>query len=279
MSFKFFETSLQQAQPIRLYQFQRGALKWGYCSADRDVRFNNITFYSLLGGIKDDGIRQTQDSGGDLLTLTVPANSDLAQMYRHFAPAQAVDLTIFDLHYPELESTETGAYLAVWKGFIVGVKFVNDFTAQVQCQNLSASLERTGLRKTWSKMCSHQLYGNGCNLDRNQFMTEVAITAVSGSSLEVALPSDKNQDDYFTGGYLEWMSEYGVEQRGIERQLGNTLAVFGGVQGLNVGQKIKLFAGCNRTFSACQVKFNNTDNYGGSPHMPNKSPFDGTPVF
>lgn len=279
MSFAHFETSLQQAQPIRLYQFQRGALKWGYCSADRDVRFNNITFYSLLGGIKDDGIRQTQDSGGDLLTLTVPANSDLAQMYRHFAPAQAVDLTIFDLHYPELASTETGAYLAVWKGFIVGVKFVNDFTAQVQCQNLSASLERTGLRKTWSKMCSHQLYGNGCNLDRNQFMTEVSITAVSGSSLEVALPNGKNQDDYFTGGYLEWMSEYGVEQRGIERQIGSTLAVFGGVQGLNVGQKIKLFAGCNRTFTACQTKFNNTDNYGGSPHMPNKSPFDGTPVF
>lgn len=279
MTFQHFETSLQQAQPIRLYQFQRGALRWGYCSADRDIRFNNITFYSLLGGIKDDGIRQTQESGGDLLTLTVPANADLAQMYRHFAPAQAVDLTIFDLHYPEIDSTEQGAYLVVWKGFIIGVKFINDYTAQVQCQNLSVSLERTGLRKTWSKRCSHQLYGNGCNLNRNQFMSEVTITAVSGSSLEVALPSNQNQDDYFTGGYVEWVSQYGIEQRGIERQLGNHLAVFGGVQGLDVGQTIKLFAGCNRTFSICQQKFNNSNNYGGSPHMPNKSPFDGTPVF
>lgn len=279
MSFYNFETSLQNAQPIRLYQFERGALRWGYTSADRDVRFNSTTFISLLGGIKDDGIRQTQDSGGDLLTLTVPASSDLALMYRHFAPAQAVNLTIFDLHYPDLASTEQGAYLAVWKGFVVGVKFVNDFTAQVQCQNLSVSLERTGLRKTWSKLCSHQLYGKGCNLDRKKFMSEVAVVAVDGLGIEVALPSDKSADDYFTGGYVEWSSEYGIEQRGIERQLGGRLQLFGGVQGLLVGQTVKVFAGCNRTFLACQSKFNNTDNYGGSPHMPHKSPFDGTPIF
>lgn len=86
-------------------------------------------------------------------------------------------------------------------------------------------------------------------------------------------------NDYFTGGYVQWSSEYGIEQRGIERQLGNRLQLFGGVQGLTVGQNIKVFAGCNRTFTACQSKFNNTDNYGGSPHMPHKSPFDGTPIF
>ncbi|MBE9577842.1 phage BR0599 family protein [Moraxella sp. K1664] len=279
MSFADFETSLQNAQPIRLYQFSRGAWRWGYTSADRDVRFQNMNFVSLLGGIKDDGIRQTQDSGGDLLTLTVPSSCDLAQMYRHFAPAQTVNLTIFDLHYPELASTEQGAYLAVWKGFVVGVKFVGDHTAQVQCQNLSVSLERTGLRKTWSKLCCHQLYGKGCNLDRQAFMSEMTVVAVDSSFVDVVLPSDKSSDDYFTGGYVQWSSEYGIEQRGIERQLGNRLQLFGGVQGLTVGQNIKVFAGCNRTFTACQSKFNNTDNYGGSPHMPHKSPFDGTPIF
>lgn len=275
--------SVQDGKPIRLYQFSRGAWRWGYTSADRDIRFKNMNFISLQGGIKDDGIRQTQDSGGDLLTLTVPAKSDLALMYRHFAPAQAVDLTIFDLHYPDLSldpaRMEQEGFLAVWKGFVVGVKFVSDHIAQVQCQNLSASLERTGLRKTWSKLCCHQLYGKGCNLERNAFRSQVIIIALDGSSLDVILPSDKSKDDYFTGGYVEWSSEYGIEQRGIERQLGGRLYLFGGTQGLSVGQSIKIFAGCSRTFTTCQDKFNNTDNYGGSPHMPHKSPFDGTPIF
>ena len=59
MSFAEFETSLQNGRPVRLYQFQRGPLKWGYTNADRNINHQGITFRSPVGGISDDGIRQT----------------------------------------------------------------------------------------------------------------------------------------------------------------------------------------------------------------------------
>ncbi|AAP96358.1 hypothetical protein HD_1576 [[Haemophilus] ducreyi 35000HP] len=53
----------------------------------------------------------------------------------------------------------------------------------------------------------------------------------------------------------------------------------GGTQKLSVGTQIKVYPGCDGRASTCLKKFNNMLNYGGIPHMPNKSPYDGSRVF
>lgn len=272
MSFADQETSLQNGQPVRLYQFQRGSLKWGYTNTDRHIQHQNITFRSILGGISDDGIRQTEDAQSDMLTLSVPASLDIAQMYRIVAPTQTVQVTVFDLHYGD------DGFLVVWMGQVAGVKFKSLVQADIQCQNLSASLERTGLRKVWSRKCPHQIYDNACRVARADFRVDGVINALDAVSISIAV-ADTQDDGWFAGGYIEWTSQWGLEQRGIEKHVGEVLHIYGGTFGLANGQGLAIYAGCDRLFATCQDKFNNRENYGGAPHMPGKSPFDGTPVF
>lgn len=272
MSFNDLETSLQNSQPIRLYQFQRGPLRWGYTTADRDISHLSITFKSIEGGISDDGIRQTNDAQADTLNLTVPAKLDIAQMYRVIAPTQTVTVTIFDLHYGE------NGYLVVWMGQVAGVRFKDQFTAQIQCQTLAATLERTGLRKTWSRNCPHTVYDNDCKVQRSIYKVVGFIDRIDGASVGFANAAAQI-NGYYAGGYVEWTSQYGLEQRGIEAHQGDLLTLFGGTFGLALGQSLAIYAGCDRSFNTCINRFNNGSNYGGCPHMPGKSPFDGTPVF
>ncbi|MFU8924891.1 phage BR0599 family protein [Acinetobacter puyangensis] len=272
MSFAEYETSLQNGRPIRLYQFQRGPLKWGYTSADRNITHQSVTFRAIEGGVSDDGIRQTEDAQADTLTLTVPALLDVAQMYRVIAPGQTVYVTIFDLHYGD------NGFLVIWMGQIAGVKFKSLTIAEIQCQNLSASLERTGLRKVWSRNCPHHIYDQSCQAKRADYRFDGIIDRIDAVSIGIAVAAIK-PDRWFAGGYIEWTSQYGLEQRGIESHTNDLLTIFGGTFGLANGQALAIYAGCDRLFDTCKVKFNNTLNYGGAPYMPGKSPFDGTPVF
>ncbi len=272
MSFQNFETSLQNGQPIRLYQFQRGSMKWGYTSANQNITHQTVVFRSVEGGISDDGIRQTENTSSDMLTLTVPQSLDVAQMYRVVAPGQTIDVTVFDLHYGD------DGFLVSWMGFIVGVRFKDQISAAIQCKNLSASLERTGLRKAWGRLCQHQLYSEACQVPRNSFKAVANIDRLDGVNIGFA-PAAGKANGYYAGGYIEWTSQYGLEQRGIESHTGDLLTIYGGTSGLSMGQEITAYAGCDRLFETCINKFNNAPNNGGSPHMPGKSPFDGTPVF
>lgn len=272
MSFSDFETSLQNGQPVRLYQFQRGPLRWGYTSADRDILHLSITFKSIEGGIIDDGIRQTNDAQADTLNLTVPAKLDIAQMYRVIAPSQTVAVTIFDLHFGD------AGYLVVWVGQVAGVLFKDQYTAKIQCQTLAATLERTGLRKTWSRNCPHTLYDDACKAPRSLYRVDGLIDRIDGVSIGFA-DAAAQPNGFYAGGYIEWTSQYGLEQRGIESHQGDLLTIYGGASGLAIGQELAIYAGCDRTLNTCHTRFNNVPNYGGAPYMPGKSPFDGTRVF
>jgi uncharacterized phage protein (TIGR02218 family) len=272
MSYSSRESSIQDAQPIRLYQFQRGPLKWGFTTADRDISHLGISFKSIEGGISDDGIRQTEKPANDTLRISSVATLDVAQMYRQIAPSQTVHVTIFDLQYGEND------YLVSWVGIVVAVKFPTDFTCSIECKTLDATLEQTGLRATWTRVCPHQLYNTACGVERQNFKVESTVAALDAVSIQ-APDALGYTDDWFSGGYVEWLSEYGIEQRGIESHQGTILQLYGGTYGLTQGQNISLFAGCDRTFETCKTKFNNSDNNGAAPHMPGKSPFDGSPIL
>jgi hypothetical protein len=65
----------------------------------------------------------------------------------------------------------------------------------------------------------------------------------------------------------------------ILRHLGESLRTLGPVVGIAAGDPVVAYAGCKRTVRECIDKFDNYDNYGGFPHIPGRSPYDGNPVF
>ncbi|MBO8304772.1 hypothetical protein ID033_33140, partial [Pseudomonas aeruginosa] len=78
MSFNSRESSLADGQPVRLYQFSRGAIRWSYNSSDRDITYQNQIFRTVQGGITDNGIICSGDPQSDQFIITAPADLDVA---------------------------------------------------------------------------------------------------------------------------------------------------------------------------------------------------------
>ncbi|EKM4240507.1 hypothetical protein V4422_006288, partial [Pseudomonas aeruginosa] len=82
MSFNSRESSLADGQPVRLYQFSRGAIRWSYNSSDRDITYQNQVFRTVPGGITDNGIICSGDPQSDQFVITAPADLDVALLYK-----------------------------------------------------------------------------------------------------------------------------------------------------------------------------------------------------
>lgn len=271
MTFDARETSIQAGQPLRLYEFQRGLIRFRYTNADRAIEFETQTFDPVA--ISDDGIRQTGEPNADALLIVCPHDLAVAQLFRGAPPAAEIAVIIRDLHFGESEAA------IAFLGSIDGVSFPTPGRAEISCQSLAASMRRPGLRLTWERGCPHSLYDHNCRVNRDLFAVPATIQSMTGSTITSGA-FDAFADDYFPGGYVEWSIGLGeTDRRGVERQVDDTLTLLGGTDGLAVGMEVTGYPGCPRTIAICDSRFDNVPNYGGFPHLPGKSPFDGDPIF
>lgn len=81
-------------------------------------------------------------------------------------------------------------------------------------------------------------------------------------------------DDWFTGGRVDFLDNGNAGARSSVRAhrsdadthvvtLWSTLGV-----APSAGDRVRLYAGCDKTFETCRVKFANSPNFRGFPHMP-----------
>lgn len=273
MSFNSREFSLDTGTPIRLYQFSRGVMRWLYATSDRDIAVNTQVYRTVRGGISDNGIRQAGDANVEMLKLTAPADLEVAKLYRGVPPSGEVALSVFDLHYGETEQVVS------WTGGIQSVSWPERDRCTIVCQPLSARMTMQGLRQGWERACNRSLYDQGCTVNRDLYQLSTSVQSLNGSSISngalAAYPAG-----YFTAGFAEWAIGSGeYDRRGIERHSGSELVLLGGTAGLQAGQPVRIYPGCDQTINTCSVRFGNHLNFGGIWHLPGRSPFDGNPVF
>lgn len=272
MSFDSDERSIADGAPQRLYLFQRGTQTWCYTSGDRDVPHLARTYKAIVGGIADDGIRQTGQAQADLLQITAPADLEVAQLYRSLPPSADVSITVFALH------RDAADYVVIWSGSVRSVKWPSVDRCAISCATLAASLESTGLRLSWDRACPHALYTVACGVNAAAWRVASSVQSMTGASVTngalAAYPAG-----YFTGGYVEWDLPGGErERRGIERHTAGTLFLLGGTAGISLGAALQVYPGCAQTTTACKA-FSNLANFGGIPHLAGTSPFDGNNHF
>lgn len=271
MSFDSVERSREGGQPIRCYEFTRGPLHFLYTTADRAVTIAQKTFAPTP--ISDSGITFSGQSASDALTITLPAETEVASMYLGYPPSDEVSIVIWDWHYGE------GDYIVSYVGSVYNVKWPTANSCEITVWSLTASLEKPGLRLCWQRGCPHSLYDNNCRVNEQDYLVKGVVQLFTGITVRIPQVSDY-PDGWFAGGYLEWEVQAGVlERRGIRQHVGVDLIMLGGVYGLTINETVNIYPGCVRTTAACSGKFNNLPNYGGAPALPGRSPFDGNPVF
>lgn len=279
------DLSTEDGRPILLYEFTRTSvptisgvpvtLVYRYTSADADYIYpgNGETYKSIA--MDDDGIRQTSDPRNDDLTVTMPATETIPQMFAISAPSDVVTLVLRQTHLAQAD-----AFIS-WVGQIAAVTRGKDaITAQINCVPNSATMARGGLRLCYTRSCPHDLYGFRCKAPATSNYVPGIVTAVDAQNIE-ATGFDAVS---MLGGFLEWLTPDGfAERRGIVRQdfagAPTKIGVMGVIHGLNIGDTVWGFRGCNRTTLDCIQLFGNLTNYGGFNMLPGLNIFTGETIF
>lgn len=294
MSFNTAEISTEDGRPIALYFFKWGNTIWRYTSADRDVTISEIIdnvptdVTYVAKAMKDNGMVQGASSQNDF-TIEGPSDLPIVDLFKGTPPSESIWLTVRRKHAGE---TDTPIY---WKGNVTNVRRPSPAKCSIIGRPISASLKRTGLRLCWTKECPHFLYGPGCFVDPEPYRIEGTVVALGGNTITLT-PALVDPAPRRAGGYAQWeVNDDGtIERRFIEAETQTTvpdpddpdadpidtttITIFGLVTGLEVGDTIGTYPGCDHVPETCDETFDNLPNYGGFDKMPGKSPF-GTSIF
>lgn len=273
MSSENREQSWEQGAPVEYYDFIRGTTHWRYNTSDRSQELNAEQHEAL--SITRERIQQGTERNKLALTVTLPRDADVVDNWSPYPTSVPVGLTIYSGHLGETDA------LVVWIGRVVSVK-LTPTEAVLTCEPSTTLSRKSGQAQCWQRGCMHVLYKQGdglCNANREDFAATALLTFVSNNTIKAA-SFDDFDDGRLAGGYVEWLSASGaIERRSISEHTGDTVKLFYGSSELVNGLEVTVYPGCRRTWNDCNDFFNNGVNYGGDLYSPERSPFNGNPVY
>jgi len=268
MTYATIETSVQSGRPVELYEFISGSTYYRYTSADGDVVYGGNTY--TAAPIARGAVEATSETARLALEITCDRSLGVLSLFSTLPPDQVVAVTLRRLHAGD------GEAIVLWMGRVLNVTW-NNAAAEIHCESVYTSLKRTGLRRLYQKGCTHVIYESGCNVARASFKSTKTVATVSG--VTVTFSAIGVADNYFAGGYLEWVDGGVTYRRAIRQQLGGTVTISFPLPGLAASDSVDLYPGCDHTLATCIAKFSNGLNYGGQPYYPDKNPFNGVAIY
>lgn len=285
MPFAASEASYEEGRPVFLLKFARPGKSWYYTNADRNITFDSQVY--TAHAISFTQISQSGDAKSDDFSITMPASATICVYLDAVTPSVGIVVTLRKVHMVETDTDGSFAVPVdvadapvVWVGEYVGLKRATLGSRIINCNTLSLSLVRGGLRLTWSRTCPHMLYDKQCKVVKaTKAVPLTGVSVIDGVTLAAAEFGTLGPA-YFDGGFIEWESEAGVvEYTAIETESTGEALLFGSTQGMSTGTDFVAYPGCNRSAEECNTKFSNILNFGGINKLQSKSPFDGNPVF
>jgi hypothetical protein len=265
------EISTHGGEPLELYEFTVGAQVQRWTSAARIVSAGGNDY--TPAPLQRSRIEQSVEEARKALTIDCPRDFPVAELYRVVPPSEVILVTVKRLHRGD------GDVAAIWMGRVLNCEWQDNDQARLQCEPVSSSLKRPGLRRPYSRNCPHVLYSQGpgmCNVDRATHSTVTTVSAIAGLTLTVAALAEMP----WVGGYVEWLPAGAPAQRRfINGRDGLVLTLAQAFQGIPLGAAVTVVPTCDHTMSMCEGTYDNLPHYGGFPFIPLKNPFDGTPVY
>jgi len=261
MSYTTYEESDYSGEPLELYRFVLGDQIWLFTSADHEVAWGDDTYVPVF--IKRGGFTKGGDARKGNIEVQVAASNAVALLFRSGWLSGIMTLTIYRHHYSDTD------YSVLWKGRVISCKWSGSM-ATLTSDNVSTTFSRAGLRRSYQVGCPHVLYGSACGLEASSWQVAATVSAVTDGTLTLS-GIDGYADGYFLGG----MAQIGDDKRMIVAHGSGSITMVDSVGSAAEGDTVTLWPGCPRTMTSCLNKFNNLDNYGGLPFLPDKNPFSG----
>jgi len=269
MSYLSRENSEAGGAPIELYQFMVGAETFTFTSGDTETVFQFETY--KRAPLVRSNVKLGGESAQSKITLTSPKDFEIARMFNGQAPSKRVWLTIWRVHRGE---TEPRHY---WHGRVLTVDFVGQ-RATIQCSPVDDEMKRPGLRAHYQPTCNHLLYSLGCGLNAETYRVLATITYAQGDVIK-AVVFGTRMDGHFKAGFVQRISNN--DFRDVTAHSGDALTLLAPFAGLQIGEQVWAYPGCEHDINACANTAadpdkwgDNTDNMDAYPKVPKDNPFE-----
>lgn len=281
MSFGQYETSADQGEPIllALFRFGDGALDYyAYTDSEQTFPFEGIDYLPTSLGVGEINSSGTLDNS--TLSITVPENLPLIDIFRLRPPSDVVTLTLRQGHANDPDAQ----FLVGWSGKVIAFEVDGDNdTATLGCEPISISMRRTMLRRHWQYGCPLPLFGPDCRANRAAATSTHTVVSTTGAIVVLA-PTWATADrrPKYEGGVAEWLNPDGrrMIRRIIRCDADGTVVLATTADELVAGQPIQMVLGCNHKTGLptlndggdCHPLHNNIKNFGGDPWIPTENP-------
>lgn len=248
MSFNTVEISEYLGHLSEYFRFLVGATNYRYTSAGQNVTLTTGTSdqngsYTATP-ISLTELQHTRSHGDFTVSISVPRDNAIAQLFRALVPDAGVQVWVYRKHESDTEITTwfAGEVLSCeWK----------ESEAILVCQPNAGKIGRLGLWMRWQPTCNLQVYSTRCGVDPADFTDSVTISAISGLTITVTgMPAVA--DGWYNGGYI---TDASGTKRHIVLHVGNDLTLLQEIDGMAVSDTIDITAGCDGQHSTCRSKF------------------------
>lgn len=271
MTFEAREASFNEGQPLVLAFFSIGSWTLRVCASDTAQTFNGGVWQPWPIGMPN--IVQSGELKKNDLTIKVPIDFPISQMWMESPPAGTVLCILYDAHLGEAETRDS------WTGHVTNVRWPTPASAEILLSSGLLALRQPGLRQIAQRSCRHGIYTPGCGVDPADFATAATVTAAGGNWIE-ATEFAGQSDGYFVGGFVKWISVEGIPDfRHVRAHVGNRLTLAWTPGRMPAGTACTAHPGCDETPDHCGPRFNNQENYGGLWWLKTKNPFGGDPIY
>lgn len=167
------------------------------------------------------------------------------------------------------ENGETIGAIKLFTG-ILEVRSGGGITLKLDIKSKIQSLNIEFPNRRYYPTCPYSLYSTACGVDKEQYKVMGRVTRViSSNSIEV----DVNKPSgYFDGGALIYMSGkmYGKDAT-IRQNSGKRITLLVSQEDVpSVGDAVKLYPGCDKSYSTCRNKYRNSGRNRSTPYVPLK---------
>lgn len=262
MTFDAFEESVDDGQPVELYEWTGTGILVRETTALEQAEPSTGEIYTP-SAIKRSGIIGSSDLAADkTITIDTPPDHPIAVLHVLTSPTSPIFLEIREFHRGD------GNIEGLWKGDVRTVTWAGS-VATITLEAIPRGLNHEGLPIGFQRTCPFQVYDvNTCRVVRATFTLAGTIATLSGITMTAAIFATQ-PDGWLTGGAVH----VGAEERLITSHVGDTITLLIPFQEAVPGQAVTAEAGCDRLKATCDTKFSNLENHGGNPWMPDKNPF------
>lgn len=290
MAYKDFEEV--GGSPVELYHFVKGTDEWFYTSGDEWQSKDGDDYKP--SPMSRNRLDVNDEARTNNIELTAPRDHPIVALFKIDAPSSTLTLVIFRKQREDPDAEWTTVFTGEVRSCVINI---SSGDASLLCIPSQSRVERRLLNVITQPLCNNRLYDNRCQVDRADwtFTYPVAEFVDANTGPIVGFPAGitlgrsirlggsaavdfASDDTGFMPGNPAFILAGGVATF-EDQKIAITLHIADGIwlqrsfRGLNVGDELVMYAGCNKTISTCRDKFDNRARFLGFPYLPGKNPF------